>query len=415
MTKDVKEVKEVKTTEVDEVKDIKDTNDTKVGLESKEAIEKALKDPTKKRKAEDEIEIDLKSSVPLSKKQKRLLRRGKITLEELNKKYNIDPASIDEFHKEQNAKSPKGANTEGSEDGESKAASAIEEKFGVWIGNLSFDTTTEELTKFIVAKTKDLEDDEDRVTEGDILRIKLPLAKTDGKQIKSKGFCYADFKTERQMKSVIGLSESQLNGRNLLIKDSKSYKGRPDKDDLISMSKNPPSRILFVGNLSYNTTDELLKSHFQHCGEIIKIRMATFEDSGKCKGFAFIDFKNEEGATNALKDKTVRKIAMRPVRMEYGEDRSKRQVRRRPEQQKKSFDLPNSSGSNYQNNHSERTERSEQFSKAPMNKDRPLNRKPRNNANMASNNRLKSSVALASAQRGSAAIVPSQGKKTTFN
>lgn len=415
MTKDVKETKvkkEKKDTEVKTGKDTQVDENTKTDLKSKEAIEKALLDPTKKRKAEDEIEIDLGSSIPLSKKQKRLLRRGKITLEELNKKYNIDPASIAEFHEEQKSKSGKGNdnNIEETEDGEKKNVKTGEEKFGVWIGNLSFDTTSEELTKFIVAKTKDAEDSEDIVTEDDIIRIKLPLAKTDGKH-KNKGFCYVDFKTEKHMKAVIGLSEAQLNGRNLLIKDSKSYKGRPDKDDLISMSKNPPSRILFVGNLSYNTTDELLRSHFQHCGEIIKIRMATFEDSGKCKGFAFIDFKNEEGATNALKDKTVRKIAMRPVRMEYGEDRSKRQVRRRPEQQKKSFDLPNENQNIAREHHSEP---SSQIAKPPVHRDRP-NRNPRYNANMASNNRLKSSVALASAQRGSAAIVPSKGKKTTFD
>lgn len=69
-----------------------------------EQIAKVLSDPTKKRKAEDEIEIDLNQSVPLSKKQKRLLRRGKITIEELNKKFNIDPSSIEEYKKESDGK-----------------------------------------------------------------------------------------------------------------------------------------------------------------------------------------------------------------------------------------------------------------------------------------------------------------------
>ncbi|KAH7583802.1 Nucleolar protein 13 [Nakaseomyces glabratus] len=375
-------------------KEVKEVQE--VPADEAEKIQKALSDPTKKRKAEDEIEIDLSQTIPLSKKQKRLLRRGKITLEELNAKFNLDPSSVDEFHKEV-------AEKERGKDGESKDSAKESEssvkdsrKNGVWIGNLSFDTTKEDITRFIVGKTKGTDVE---ITEEDLVRVNMPLAKNDGKQIKNKGFCYVDFKTQEQVEAAIKLSESQLNGRNLLIKNSKSYEGRPDKTDLVSMSKNPPSRILFVGNLSFDTTDDLLRKHFQHCGEIVKIRMATFQDSGKCKGFAFVDFKNEEGATNALKDKSCRKIAGRPLRMEFGEDRSKRQVRKRPDAApKKSFDLPNHDA----------------VSRPPREEKSYNEKKPRQRNYVESNNRVKSSIALKTAQRASAAIVPSQGKKITF-
>lgn len=369
-------------------------------------IQQALVDPTKKRKAEDEIEIDLKSLVPLSKKQKRLLRRGKITLEELNKKYNIDPESVEEFKKENDAKdSSEKENSESmpSEADEQKAVKK-EKKFGVWIGNLSFDTTKEDIIRFIIAKSKSSED-KIEISEEDIARAHMPLVQNDGKKVRNKGFCYMDFKTKEQMEYVVTLSEAHLNGRNLLIKNSKNFDGRPDKNDLVSMSKNPPSRILFVGNLSFDTTDDLLKKHFQHCGEIVKIRMATFQDSGKCKGFAFVDFKDEEGATNALKDKSCRKIAQRPIRMEYGEDRSKRQVKKKPQEaQTQRFDLPTG-------NENKRPERKDT---------RPAEKPParsfkKKNPHVDSNNRLKSSVALASAPRASAAIVPSTGKKVKFD
>lgn len=380
-----------------------------------EKIAKALEDPTKKRKAEDEIEIDIHGSVPLSKKQKRMLRRGKVTLEELNAKYNLDASSVSEFQKEQaegKSKSKEGEGAEGDADADEKKVK--KEQFGVWIGNLSFDTTKEDLIRFIHAKTKDSENEEERVAESDIVRVKLPLASNEGKQVKNKGFCYMDFDSEAKMLAVVKLSENQLNGRNLLIKNSKSFEGRPDKNDLVASSKNPPSRILFVGNLSFDTTDEVLRKHFQHCGEITKIRMATFQDSGKCKGFAFVDFKEEAGATNALKDKSVRKLALRPIRMEYGEDRSKRQVRKRPEQGqqqsreggRKQFDIPNE--------HSAPRRESKPQGKS---QDRAQGKRTNNynKAKMGNNNRLKSSIALASAQRGSAAIVPSEGKKVKFD
>ncbi|CCD25650.1 Nop13p NDAI_0F03320 [Naumovozyma dairenensis CBS 421] len=388
------------------------TKEAKTEDGKNEEIEKALVDPTKKRKAEDEIEIDLSSSIPLSKKQKRLLRRGKITLEELNAKYNIDPSSIEEYKNESESKKnvnnvgDQAKNDNGDDEEEDKPKtkkSEKERKFSVWIGNLSFDTTKEEIIKFFVAKTKSEDNEASQVTENDIIRVNMPLAKNDGKKIKNKGFCYMDFKTKEQLDSIVKLSENQLNGRNLLIKNSKDYDGRPDKNDLVSMSKNPPSRILFVGNLSFDTTDELLRKHFQHCGEIIKIRMATFEDSGKCKGFAFVDFKNEEGATNALKDKTCRKIAGRPLRMEFGEDRSKRQVRRKPDQeQKRTIDIPNKDPQLQQRENNPAKFRTR---KTPA---------PHRNT-VDSNNRIKSSIALRSAQRASAAIVPSQGKKMKFD
>lgn len=372
--------------------------------EEEAKIQQALVDPTKKRKAEDEIEIDLESSVPLSKKQKRLLRRGKVTLEELNEKFNIDPSSVEEFKKENEEKDSAEKENSDSTSADEQKTVKKEKKFGVWIGNLSFDTTKEDIIRFFVAKSKGSED-EVQITEEDIVRAHMPLAQNDGKKIRNKGFCYMDFKTKEQMEYVMTLSESHLNGRNLLIKNSKSFDGRPDKNDLVSMSKNPPSRILFVGNLSFDTTDDLLKKHFQHCGEIVKIRMATFQDSGKCKGFAFVDFKDEEGATKALKDKTCRKIAQRPVRMEYGEDRSKRQVKRRPQEAPaKRFDLPVENA----------PRRPEKIDTRPVER-APVKSFKRKNPHVDSNNRLKSSVALASAPRASAAIVPSTGKKVKFD
>lgn len=372
--------------------------DNKVDNIKQESIKKALSDPTKKRKAEDEIEIDLNQSVPLSKKQKRLLRRGKVTLEELNEKFNLDPSSVEEYKKELVEKE-KGKSDDDTPANEEETTNSkkprSDRKFGVWIGNLSFDTTKEDLCRFIIAKTRELEDG--KIEESDILRINLPLAQNDGKQVRNKGFAHMNFKTEEQMQAVIGLSESQLNSRNLLIKNASSFDGRPDKNDLVLMSKNPPSRILFVGNLSFDTTEEVLRKHFQHCGEIVKVRMATFQDSGKCKGFSFVDFRNEEGPTNALRDKSCRKLAGRPLRMEFGEDRSKRQVKRKevaPRPQKtisESIDAP-----------------------VPIRERKPITR-PKKTSYTDSNNRLKSSVALANAPRASAAIVPSKGKKITFN
>lgn len=352
----------------------------KAAKKEEKAAKKESKD-SKRRSldAEEEIEIDLKADVPLNKKQQRLLKKGKLNLDKIRAKH---PA-------------PTPANEE--------PAAPARSKFAVWVGNLSFDTVKEDIIRFVESKTD--------IKEEDITRFNLPK-----KDNKIKGFCYIDFKTEEQMNQVIGLSEQNLNGRKLLIKNATSFEGRPESS-LVNSSKNPPSRILFVGNLSFDTTDDLLKEHFKPCGEIVRIRMATFEDTGKCKGFAFIDFKDETGPTNALTHKEYRKFINRPLRMEFGEDRSKRAPKRRLEE---GFNPERAAMIGAER--PERTERPANDSydrsdrsarpERPERPERPF--KPRERQERPEK-RLKSSIALATAQRASAAIVPSSGKKITFD
>ena len=97
--------------------------------EKKEKIEQNLEDESVEHhsleKGEkgtdfDEISIDLQGDVPLSKKQQRLLKKGKLDLVKLAKK---NPA-------------PKTVVEENSEESKPKKG-----EHGIWVGNLSFDTT----------------------------------------------------------------------------------------------------------------------------------------------------------------------------------------------------------------------------------------------------------------------------------
>jgi len=57
---------------------------------------------------------------------------------------------------------------------------------------------------------------------------------------------------------------------------------------------------VYVGGISYDATEDALKEHFQECGEIVAVRIPTFEDSGKPRGMAFIQFKDQEAVNKAL-------------------------------------------------------------------------------------------------------------------
>ena len=60
-------------------------------------------------------------------------------------------------------------------------------------------------------------------------------------------------------------------------------------------------RILYVGNLPENTSNEQLKEIFSHAGKVVDATVVTDKFSGKSKGFGFIEMATEEEAHTAIK------------------------------------------------------------------------------------------------------------------
>jgi RNA recognition motif-containing protein len=57
---------------------------------------------------------------------------------------------------------------------------------------------------------------------------------------------------------------------------------------------------LFVGNLSFQTTDGELTSLFEPFGTINKVQVVTDRDTGQSRGFAFVEMSNDEEAASAI-------------------------------------------------------------------------------------------------------------------
>lgn len=65
---------------------------------------------------------------------------------------------------------------------------------------------------------------------------------------------------------------------------------------------------LYVGNLSYDTTEEQLRDLFTPFGEPDSARLITDRDSGRSKGFGFVEFSDgaqARAAMSALNGKDV--------------------------------------------------------------------------------------------------------------
>lgn len=57
---------------------------------------------------------------------------------------------------------------------------------------------------------------------------------------------------------------------------------------------------IYVGNLSYQVTDEDLKEVFKEYGEVKRVQVPTDRETGKMRGFAFVEMSTEDEETAAI-------------------------------------------------------------------------------------------------------------------
>lgn len=222
---------------------------------------------------DEKLEIDVNLPEPPSKKAKRKEKKEKKT----------KPAQIDSDGEEVPAKpAPAPA----------ASSAPVRSAHGIWIGNLPYSTTASSLREFFL--------NVGGISETDIFRCNLPL--NERKQ--NKGFAYVDFSTPAVQEIALSLSEKLIQGRACLIKKADSFAGRPAVSAVAEAAKTQekePSKRVFVGNLGFDTTREELGEHFAQAGVVEDVFLATFEDSGKCKGFGWVTFADLEAAGQAVR------------------------------------------------------------------------------------------------------------------
>jgi len=57
---------------------------------------------------------------------------------------------------------------------------------------------------------------------------------------------------------------------------------------------------LYIGNLSYEITDDELHQVFSQCGQVLSAKVVKDRDSGQSKGFGFVEMPNDDEATHAV-------------------------------------------------------------------------------------------------------------------
>jgi RNA recognition motif-containing protein len=81
---------------------------------------------------------------------------------------------------------------------------------------------------------------------------------------------------------------------------------------------------LFVGNLSYDTTEDTLRTLFAEFGQIESARLITDRYTGRSKGFAFVEMSTEQAAEEAVGGLNSRQVDGREIKVEKANPRPER-------------------------------------------------------------------------------------------
>ncbi len=84
------------------------------------------------------------------------------------------------------------------------------------------------------------------------------------------------------------------------------------------------SKKLFVGGLSWGTTDDSLHSAFSPYGEIVEAKVITDRETGRSRGFGFVTFSNDEGAAKAITEMNGTELDGRSIKVNEAEDKPPR-------------------------------------------------------------------------------------------
>jgi len=75
------------------------------------------------------------------------------------------------------------------------------------------------------------------------------------------------------------------------------------------------TKKLYIGNLSYNTTETALAEFFGSVGEVVSTNIITDRMSGRSRGFGFVEMGDESSAQEAIRQLDGQELDGRPLKV----------------------------------------------------------------------------------------------------
>ena len=82
---------------------------------------------------------------------------------------------------------------------------------------------------------------------------------------------------------------------------------------------------LYVGSLSWDTTDEGLKTAFARFGEVTEAKVITDRETGRSRGFGFVTFNNNDEAMAAVSGMDGTTLDGRTIKVNEAQDKGPRE------------------------------------------------------------------------------------------
>jgi RNA recognition motif-containing protein len=97
-----------------------------------------------------------------------------------------------------------------------------------------------------------------------------------------------------------------------------------DQDNKREFAPAQPNQKLFIGGLAWAATDEDLKKAFEPFGEVTSASVVRYPDTGRSKGFAFVEYATVEEATKAKEEMDGKELAGRSIKVDFARPREER-------------------------------------------------------------------------------------------
>jgi RNA recognition motif-containing protein len=84
------------------------------------------------------------------------------------------------------------------------------------------------------------------------------------------------------------------------------------------------SKKLFVGGLSWGTTDDGLRQAFERFGEVLEAKVVTDRETGRSRGFGFVTFADGQAAGEAIAEMDGTELDGRSINVNEARERAPR-------------------------------------------------------------------------------------------
>ena len=81
---------------------------------------------------------------------------------------------------------------------------------------------------------------------------------------------------------------------------------------------------MYVGNLSYHTDEDKLRSIFEEFGDVLGVRIPKDRETGRARGFGFVTLDDLENANNAIESMHGQEIDGRTLHVSLGRNEARR-------------------------------------------------------------------------------------------